>query len=670
MSPKFELRFANNIIEHLGVKLYQNQTTKVVAEYVSNGYDADAEHIDVNVDSADDPQYIVITDDGSGMSPEELSERFLVIGLNRRSKATDLTKKGRKPMGRKGIGKLAGFGIAREMDVLTATRNQEGRIHFSWIRFILDDILDQSKSNNAVAYEPEVIGNDLDIDELASAIVKAELPEGTVDKFKENLEKNNTGTCIVLHKLNLNRKPSLERLKNSLSGRFAMQQLNKHHVVLNFNGEKLQGMEKFLPLQEFSIGTAEALEEDAVEINGQQKRIYYWVGFIDLTKKNVDWPVEKAGVAVYAHNKLAQERPFFFGVKGKEILSRYMVANIFVDWLDEFSSDMSSTDRSSINWQATETKPLWEWGEKQVSKWLKLYGEFRKSKLDEEIVQVINKVPAYSQISGPETDAIKSLLKDIFPALEDNVAKKERACEVMLDAWVRQPMRIEIQELWKSFGKLEVNPGLVVDTFVGIVDGLRARLVPEMLDVAVTVSQRLYAIRQMKSILDPEWECLTKNQTLKTVASMVDGKVSEISVKELNDRPDFVFLSDATESQIIVVELKSPEHESAVGVKEYRQLHDYVSNIATAKPEAKVVQGILIVQTDPKLSENVASAKNISIRTWDSVLKATAARYEELLKSFVVSSKMHSGERHFDLIEKFGGKELGRRLEVLIEKNT
>lgn len=37
MTPKFQLRFANNIIEHLGVKLYQNKPTNVIAEYVANG---------------------------------------------------------------------------------------------------------------------------------------------------------------------------------------------------------------------------------------------------------------------------------------------------------------------------------------------------------------------------------------------------------------------------------------------------------------------------------------------------------------------------------------------------------------------------------------------------------------------------------------------------------
>ena len=35
-----ELRFSHNIIEHLGLKLYQNKPTNVLAELVSNSWDA------------------------------------------------------------------------------------------------------------------------------------------------------------------------------------------------------------------------------------------------------------------------------------------------------------------------------------------------------------------------------------------------------------------------------------------------------------------------------------------------------------------------------------------------------------------------------------------------------------------------------------------------------
>ncbi len=39
------LRFSHNIIEHLGLKLYQNRPTNVVAELVSNSWDAGASNV-------------------------------------------------------------------------------------------------------------------------------------------------------------------------------------------------------------------------------------------------------------------------------------------------------------------------------------------------------------------------------------------------------------------------------------------------------------------------------------------------------------------------------------------------------------------------------------------------------------------------------------------------
>ena len=129
MTPKFQLRFANNIIEHLGVKLYQNKPTNVIAEYVANGWDAGAEIINVEVVCEGENRCVSITDDGTGMDANQLAERFLVIGLNRRMKSP-FAAKNRKPMGRKGIGKLAGFGISKKIDVISSSKNSNGEIEF------------------------------------------------------------------------------------------------------------------------------------------------------------------------------------------------------------------------------------------------------------------------------------------------------------------------------------------------------------------------------------------------------------------------------------------------------------------------------------------------------------------------------------------------------------
>ena len=82
------------------------------------------------------------------------------------------------------------------------------------------------------------------------------------------------------------------------------------------------------------------------------REVKSWVGFV----KSASWPQDQAGVGVYSHGKIAQDRPFTFGVKGKEIFTRYMFGVVEADWLDEFGTDLISTDRTSVNWDALETE--------------------------------------------------------------------------------------------------------------------------------------------------------------------------------------------------------------------------------------------------------------------------------------------------------------------------
>ena len=113
-----------NVLNHLGINLYSN-IPAVLAEVVANAWDADAET--VRVDISEDPTSITISDDGHGMSRNEINARFLKVGYRRRKHAGPVTPKhGRLVMGRKGIGKLSLFSIANSIEVQTA---RNGRVN-------------------------------------------------------------------------------------------------------------------------------------------------------------------------------------------------------------------------------------------------------------------------------------------------------------------------------------------------------------------------------------------------------------------------------------------------------------------------------------------------------------------------------------------------------------
>jgi HSP90 family molecular chaperone len=65
---------------------------------------------------------IIIKDDGSGMTFENCQDFYLNVGWGRRADNPDRTSPGGRPMlGRKGIGKFAGFDIAKLVRIATVS---------------------------------------------------------------------------------------------------------------------------------------------------------------------------------------------------------------------------------------------------------------------------------------------------------------------------------------------------------------------------------------------------------------------------------------------------------------------------------------------------------------------------------------------------------------------
>ena len=63
-----------NVLNHMGLNLYSN-TPAVLAEVIANSWDADATGVDVQFDV--DNKTITVTDDGCGMSLEDVNGKYL-----------------------------------------------------------------------------------------------------------------------------------------------------------------------------------------------------------------------------------------------------------------------------------------------------------------------------------------------------------------------------------------------------------------------------------------------------------------------------------------------------------------------------------------------------------------------------------------------------------------
>lgn len=115
MADTMRFKIEPRLLDHFGIAMY-NSVPKAIAELAANAYDADATK--VKITKADDR--ISIKDDGIGMTESDVRNRFLRLGRDRRQMPDGETSgSGRPVIGNKGIGKLAGFGIAQTMSVET-----------------------------------------------------------------------------------------------------------------------------------------------------------------------------------------------------------------------------------------------------------------------------------------------------------------------------------------------------------------------------------------------------------------------------------------------------------------------------------------------------------------------------------------------------------------------
>jgi len=120
LKKKYRMSFDPSTIEDLGLRLYST-LPPVISELVSNAYDADSPQVDVMLPSDMTPKSeVIVKDSGHSMTPEELESEYLWIGRKRRGKNAEnrKSKSGKRNVtGRKGLGKLAGFGVANEIEV-------------------------------------------------------------------------------------------------------------------------------------------------------------------------------------------------------------------------------------------------------------------------------------------------------------------------------------------------------------------------------------------------------------------------------------------------------------------------------------------------------------------------------------------------------------------------
>ena len=114
--------FSYFALKLLGKGLYSNHWT-AISELVANGLDAQANCVKIYINMIDkEHSTIEIMDNGTGMSYEDLANKYVLIGKDKRADDTVDEKLKNQFMGRKGIGKLAALYLSNKYYLLSKTK--------------------------------------------------------------------------------------------------------------------------------------------------------------------------------------------------------------------------------------------------------------------------------------------------------------------------------------------------------------------------------------------------------------------------------------------------------------------------------------------------------------------------------------------------------------------
>lgn len=120
---KIPVRISYRIIELFSEGLYASPN-KAIEELVSNAFDAGARnvHVILSPDRTVAEAFIAVIDDGTGMAPDDLRQHWLIGVSNKRE--LKRPPKGRKQIGKFGIGKLATFVLSSHLTHICKVKGQ------------------------------------------------------------------------------------------------------------------------------------------------------------------------------------------------------------------------------------------------------------------------------------------------------------------------------------------------------------------------------------------------------------------------------------------------------------------------------------------------------------------------------------------------------------------
>src|SRR5574337_1208634 len=129
------LRFRTGaaMLTRLGSEQLKDEVTAVM-ELVKNAYDADASKVIIELRDTAEGQRLVIEDDGTGMTRDELDSRWAFLATENKLREDRSPIFKRRRLGQKGVGRFATEKLGRQLVLRTRTSGQPTvlQVRFDW----------------------------------------------------------------------------------------------------------------------------------------------------------------------------------------------------------------------------------------------------------------------------------------------------------------------------------------------------------------------------------------------------------------------------------------------------------------------------------------------------------------------------------------------------------
>ena len=622
------LRYSGRIIDHLGLQMYQSPVA-AVAELVANAWDADAENVDIELPSSiDETSEIVVRDDGNGMTFDECQHRFLNVGYARRGQnaAEFSTIKNRRILGRKGIGKFAGFGIAKIVQIETNYRNTGESTIFE---------MDISKLRSEEYVEAE--GTEIDL---------IDYQPGDADRL------NDHGTIVRLSELQLSRARNPESFARSMARRFLL-----HEAVVDFsvrvNGVSIADFHEVLPV-EFEFPKDYRADELPPGITIDDG----W-GIETLGDNEIKWRVlfyedtiddeEMRGISVFAGGKMVQS-PFFFNLSGGlsgQHGQQYVSGRLQADCLDEQIDDLVAPERQRVNWDHPLASEIESWGQQRIRRLLSIWrdrrGETRQRLLDQRVANFSNRL---NRLSAREQRIVSRAIRQVATVESLSQAQFEDLGSAIIAAWEQGRLHDLIEDISNTedlssddlLGLLAeaqvltaLNTAEAIKTKILTVAGLKQRIEDRELenDIRDYISANPW-------LVSPRWENFARERTVNTVLSLAASQSGIDSDEDFRGRIDLALSSG---EQLLILEFMRPglkvdwDH-----VSRFEQYVTIIDNNVTTNTASRFnsVTGYLVAD---RLDSNSALATKILTMAqqrmyamdWPTLFANAISQWDEIL---------------------------------------